>query len=146
MKILEFFKKKEKQISLEIQEIDVPQKNKFTEDKHKFMNLEVPVNKAPQVPYDTYTPTPVKISSRSNSYLHDEEKKKKVFMKIPRESIVVKINQLPPPIDNSLKFIGYSKIDGYPIFEFTGIDNTILKKYPCEEIMSMETMSWLKQN
>lgn len=51
--------------------------------------------------------------------------------------IPVKINILPAIQDPKLKFIGYSKMDGYPCYFFLGSDPKWLTQYPYEELHTM---------
>jgi hypothetical protein len=54
--------------------------------------------------------------------------------KLPKDSIVVKINQLPAPQHQNLVFLGNSKIDGFPCFRYVGNDPSELTAYPYEEL------------
>jgi hypothetical protein len=141
MNILNFFRKEEKkEKDLAIEEIPSSVKKKIenlSEQEKSFLGKPLAAE-----PFNNYSPKTSNHSTSStivtpgpfNNYTSSSgfAGRTQSAIKIP-----VKINILPAIQDPQLKFIGYSKIDGYPCYFFLGSDPKWLTQYPYEELMSL---------
>ena len=141
MKILEtltgVFSKKTKVESTILPEVEVVIKEYVppTEDR-KFMDIDpVKRNEAGKQFYQNLPPLE---TARAKTVPMNSTSGPNVdfFRKDP---LIVKINTLPAIQDSNLRFIGNSRIDGYPVYEYLGHNPSELSRYPFEEVMSSQS-------
>lgn len=114
MKIFDIFKKKVEIPAKEIEEISVIVKEYTPKEEKKFIDIDLSSTQ--------YFGSKSKVAVRTQKI----EKKK--------DRLIVKINSMELIDSNNFMFIDYSKIDGYPVYEYLGENPSEIMQYSYEEI------------